>query len=257
MKKVLFLFLFLSGSVTFLSAQKRFYLDITNDSIPNLAKVTDTVNIGDKVYFMLTFKNDGVVNYNRTKYTPETLPKDVYSFNFNVVAGANANENHVAFVHDLTLDSLGYLSTETLMDSFNVTDVFFTPGSTNIVITWPSGGRAIEGDSLDTLPSKSYKFYVNAESKTASISNIPQNTFKIYPNPAKDMVNIQMKEAGTGMIRLMDMTGKLITAMPYAAKAGENISLPLNEGAAIPDGLYLISIENGNSSTVSKIMICR
>lgn len=261
MKKALLLFFFISGCVTVLKAQKKFELHINNVFVYVNGKpvsTIDSIKLGDTVTLNISFQNEGAFPVINSQYQQDSFPGGTYNFDYNV-SDSGAFTGKIDFHHQMTLPGLPYKASATANDTFTATAAFFKPGKNNIVIIWPGGAKAVAGnDSIDTTIQKgTMTFYVFPELKTAGISNIPQNnSFKIYPNPAKDMVNIQMNETGTGMIRLMDMTGKLITSMPYSAKAGENIILPLN-GLAIPDGLYLIGIESGNGSQVSKIMICR
>jgi len=252
MKKVLLLLLFSYGFATLVSAQI-FHIDIISMSI-SFGKTPP--QIGDLATVTLHLKNDGAFPIKNSQYQPDSFPGGIYYFHYNAGVGT-VNENNVDFTDKIKLDGMAYLGVETASDTFRLTKAFFEKGHVNIVIIWPTGGRAVAGnDTLDTIPKAEYEFYIS-DTLAGIIPNTSTSSFKIYPNPAKDVVNIQMKEAGEGMIRLMDMTGKLITSKPYAAKAGENINLPLNEGAVIPDGLYLIAIESGNGSQMSKIMICR
>ena len=259
MKKALFLLLFIASSATFVSAQQKFEIGITGISVYDShgkPLSIDSIQIGQTVTLYIALQNQGAFPVINHQYQQDSFPGGIYYFNY-FVDSPHAIEK-VDFSHPLPLFGMAYMAHETVVDTFTATAEFFKPDKNNIIITWPSGSKAVGGvDSLDTIPNGSFTFYVYPEPTTAGIPQIASNSFKIYPNPAKDVVNIQMNESGTGIIRLMDMTGKLITSMAYAAKSGENISLPLNEGVAIPDGLYLISIENGNSSNVSKVMICR
>jgi len=250
MKKVLLLFVFAFGYVSLLSAQKKFHIDITSMSIsPNPAK------IGQMAKVTIHLQNDGAFPLVGTNYQPDTFPGGTYYFNYNAGVGT-VNEGKVDFSHAILLSGMGWEGTETVEDSFVLTKAFFQKGAVNIIIVWPTGGKAISGnDSLDTIPNAIYTLTI--DSTSGIIPRSTQASFKIYPNPTKDVVNIQMNESGTGNIRLMNMMGKLVASWPYTAKAGENISLPLMGCAAIPDGLYLINIETAHSSDVSKVMICR
>ena len=249
MKKVLLLLLFVTGSISLLSAQKRFDIEITKISC-NAA--TNPAKIGELDTITIHLQNDGSLPGN----IKDSFPGGTYYFNYNAGVGT-VSETKVDFSHPIVLNGMAYNHTETVQDTFTLSKTFFKKGTNNIIIIWPTGGKALVGnDSLDTIPYGTYQFYIS-DTTLGIIPQSAQNAFKIYPNPAKDVVNIQMNESGTGIIRLMDMTGKLVATKPYSAKVGESVSLPLNESAVIPDGLYLVSIETANSSRVSKIMICR
>jgi len=254
MKKVLLLLLFIYGSAAHLRAQEKFYIDI--DTPLTVSFTHNPPKIGDLATVTLHLTNDGGFPITNGQYKHDSFPGGTYYFHYNAGIGS-VNEKKTAFSDPIYLNGMGWLKSETVQDTFRLSGAFFQKGHVNIIIIWPGGSKAVEGnDTLDTIPHQTASFYVS-DTLAGIIPTASTNSFKIYPNPARDVVNIQMKEAGEGMIRLMDMTGKLITSKPYTAKAGEDVNLPLNKGAVIPDGLYLINIESGNSSSVSKIMICR
>jgi hypothetical protein len=65
------------------------------------------------------------------------------------------------------------------------------------------------------------------------------NTFAVYPNPVKDVVNIQ---GGAGMLTVTDMTGKVIATRVHNGFTSMDLS-------DVVSGMYLVSMEsNGNIS---------
>jgi hypothetical protein len=75
-------------------------------------------------------------------------------------------------------------------------------------------------------------------------------SFKLYPNPAKDLVTIQLANFNDSYtIELIDIRGKLVYTKAINSDMSElNIS-------ALKSGLYFVKITNGISSKVEKLVI--
>lgn len=89
--------------------------------------------------------------------------------------------------------------------------------------------EANSAGKIDTLT-----WIITASSSTAIIETQLNKSLFIYPNPAKDLINIQVLNDANFM--LTDLSGKLFHS--GMLKAGTN-NIPLNR---IPEGSYLISI---------------
>ena len=82
---------------------------------------------------------------------------------------------------------------------------------------------------------------------TSSWSSSPTSTFmtsesaiNIYPNPISEIVNIQFETAGTYLVEVMDMTGKIVYAQQTAE---QNLQI---KTADLTAGIYVINISNEN-----------
>jgi len=256
MKKIsILLFVFIS-CVSFINAQK-FAIGITSITV-NKKGAVDTVHFGDKVVLNIKFQNYGAFPVVSGNYQPDSFPGGKYKFNYHVSPDGNKNKADTTIT--LLLPGLAYKAYGTIQDTIYISKNFFkfyNSDTNNIVIIWPTGG-SISGtkDSIDSTQRNTYQFHLYPHN---SGINIPQgqSSFKVFPNPAKDVVIIEMNESGNGTISLFDLTGKILITKPFAVNAGENLRLPLNEAAAIPDGLYLVGIQTSTGNQVSKLMICR
>ncbi|MCT4628782.1 choice-of-anchor L domain-containing protein [Winogradskyella sp.] len=83
-----------------------------------------------------------------------------------------------------------------------------------------------------------------------SLNNFSALNFKLYPNPAKDLVTIQLANFNDShTIELIDIRGKLVYTKAINSDMSEiNIS-------ALKSGLYFVKITNGISSKVEKLVI--
>ncbi|MBC7861685.1 MAG: right-handed parallel beta-helix repeat-containing protein [Bacteroidia bacterium] len=97
-----------------------------------------------------------------------------------------------------------------------------------------------------------HESWFNVENCNLSTGNgnpgIGQNNYLFYPNPAKDFLVIKNISAGS-TISLYDFSGKLI--MTQKSNSAQDI---LNT-SGLPNGIFLIEVNNGNSKSYQKIII--
>lgn len=89
------------------------------------------------------------------------------------------------------------------------------------------------------------------------IIEIPNNSSStksrdIYPNPARDQINIPLQFEGDFTIRLYDLSGRLYL---QSVAVGTNFeSLDIRD---VPEGMYLLHIESDQSSVTHKLKVSR
>lgn len=80
-----------------------------------------------------------------------------------------------------------------------------------------------------------------------AVSDLTQNQFSIYPNPANDVVNISGK-SNISSVQMYDLTGKLLSNQSLNSKDAKiNIS-------AFPKGIYIIKIVSEGKTNTHKII---
>ena len=86
---------------------------------------------------------------------------------------------------------------------------------------------------------------INAKWGTTNVKAVRENSFGVYPVPAKDMLTIISKEELKGNLTLaiFDVTGKLIREIPHF-----NVENHLNV-SALPNGIYMLRINSGEQTT--------
>jgi chitodextrinase len=90
-----------------------------------------------------------------------------------------------------------------------------------------------------------------------NIANILSDKFEIYPNPAKEKINIQFNEAlkGVTIIQIIDFSGKIAYAESILDKENHKlVSVPVNE---LQNGLYLVKVIHDNKEWVKKIVVMK
>ena len=100
-------------------------------------------------------------------------------------------------------------------------------------------------------------FESNKTDETSLLSN-SNNLVSISPNPASDMVNIDLPEAAVDQfvnIQISDLSGKSFTIYSGANKLNQ-IGLDL-QNYNLNNGLYLLNIQYGSTNTSHKLMITK
>jgi hypothetical protein len=82
--------------------------------------------------------------------------------------------------------------------------------------------------------------------------NFNENTTKIIPNPAKNLLNIESKNNITS-VQIFDMMGKEILNK-ISEKLTQNIQINLSE-IQIPKGIYFIKLQSNVGFVTQKLII--
>ncbi|WP_224997613.1 S8 family serine peptidase [Cesiribacter sp. SM1] len=89
----------------------------------------------------------------------------------------------------------------------------------------------------------------------APVTGIIQNdlpALAVYPNPARDILNIALPQIGKEpiLVRLMDVTGRHIASKSYTAgKTTVQFSMPGQ------DGVYFLEVVQGNKRTIRRVVV--
>ena len=76
----------------------------------------------------------------------------------------------------------------------------------------------------------------------------------IYPNPARQMVNLRGLESGTYQFRLINAQGQDMYQSSRQLYSGEEVQLTLD---AMPDGMYWLIIINQKSQRIASPLMIR
>ncbi|MCB0480949.1 MAG: T9SS type A sorting domain-containing protein [Flavobacteriales bacterium] len=79
--------------------------------------------------------------------------------------------------------------------------------------------------------------------------------FKLFPNPTKDAVHLQITSSSKGFvdINILSVDGKLVFKQGYAYSEGsEKIDLPIQN---LDKGIYFVTLKMGNNTTSKKLVI--
>ena len=91
---------------------------------------------------------------------------------------------------------------------------------------------------------------INATCGTWEVEEIVENQFvEIFPNPAKDRINVHFSEAGEASVRLYDMTGRLVYTK---ATLEQDIVIPTQ---SLSKGIYTLLIIAGNDQQMNRVVV--
>jgi len=104
--------------------------------------------------------------------------------------------------------------------------------------------------TLDCDGSKNLASYVSFIhiDEALSIDESRNALFKFYPNPASDQITVNSD--GLASIQIQDLSGRIV----YADTSKNTHSISLSN---IPNGLYLITVIQGNKTSTQKLVITR
>ena len=91
---------------------------------------------------------------------------------------------------------------------------------------------------------------LNAEGTGISLGETAaDNSVRIYPNPVSDMIHIDLNSAEDVKISLYGLTGNVVKT---AAESGTTATMNVTD---VPEGMYILVVDNGKNKTVRKMHI--
>ncbi|MDX1685867.1 MAG: choice-of-anchor V domain-containing protein [Saprospiraceae bacterium] len=109
-----------------------------------------------------------------------------------------------------------------------------------------NGRNTGDGAAVDRLE-------IIEKSPTSSKDEISQIDIKLWPNPASDILNIEIPEADKISVELMDLRGTTIFQINEIV--GKQVSIPVRELSLI-EGLYIVRARNAEGgTTVRRVLI--
>ena len=146
---------------------------------------------------------------------------------------------------------------EAIMDTNNVLNFF--QDDTIIEDEASSGAISLMNIYNYVLDSATVKKnFNNLQNEIFSVQNLTKNgTIRIFPNPAKDNLMIDLKPLGAGgtvHVSLLDMTGTVVYSYQY--EADQLVSLDLNT-IQCRSGIYLVKVETDSGIITRKVVVSR
>ncbi|HKK59294.1 MAG TPA: T9SS type A sorting domain-containing protein [Salinivirga sp.] len=101
-------------------------------------------------------------------------------------------------------------------------------------------------------PSVIYLDNIYFYKEATGVNQVANSTVQVYPNPVKDQLNINTKEFGSdAFVRITDLSGRIIYRAPV------NVKQTSVNMASYANGTYILTINNGNGSVISKQLIIK
>jgi sugar lactone lactonase YvrE len=86
---------------------------------------------------------------------------------------------------------------------------------------------------------------------TATVNDINASSISVFPNPVKDLLNINVSEAVNGTLSVSDIQGSLVLSQPVN---GKQIQLST---ASLQNGIYVLNVVSDNASYVTRVVIAK
>jgi len=128
-------------------------------------------------------------------------------------------------------------------------------GTTNDLVTASSGSATPQTtfyydytDQTWYYTTSNVMVRMNFDPSLANIDEVQDLSFSMYPNPTKDVINV-LSTFSEGNLAIIAMTGKLLIA--------QNITSTLNsiDASELKDGVYYLTMSNGDKTTTKKLVI--
>ncbi|MFT5973167.1 MAG: hypothetical protein ACI9A8_001937 [Cryomorphaceae bacterium] len=81
-------------------------------------------------------------------------------------------------------------------------------------------------------------------------TEISDSDFKIYPNPTSSNLKISVPSGFEGVFRILDLTGREVSAGRLGAAASIDIS-------ELPEGIYLVSVYGSKTVLTKRLIVSR
>ena len=129
-------------------------------------------------------------------------------------------------------------------------------GATNDLVTASSGASAPQTtfyydytDQTWYYTTSNVMVRMNFDPSLSGLEEVNLNTFKVYPNPASEEININSNKIFNAVITISDFTGKIVKE---TVMNGLNCSVNTSE---LNNGIYFVTITDGISVANEKVVI--
>jgi hypothetical protein len=171
--------------------------------------------------------------------------------NAGIFTGNHGSSDVFVAIYDLDLNIKGiYPFGGTGMDGvyeFCLSSSFLTPSNEMVVATCSESTNGHVPANYGMVDGWIFKF--NPELLISGISDDAEENISIYPNPAKETLNVLLPEISTCSIKLCGINGKILKEWQ---NCGNINRLDIGD---IPGGIYLLQINNEKNTITRKIII--
>jgi hypothetical protein len=171
-----------------------------------------------------------------------------------LIAPENSNKIVLQFVsfdtesgHDIVTIYDGTDATAPILGQFS---------GSNIPPTITSSGNAVYITFITDSANQHQGWQLNYSSLTTGIEETAgQNVFSVFPNPAENILNVQLTQAlqEDATIEFYNLLGeKIRTEMLSKNKSTKNINL-----SDVPEGVYFIMLKTKNTTNITKLIVSK
>jgi len=185
----------------------------------------------------------------------QALPVKLVSFTANPTAEGTV---HTAWVTELEINN-DYFTVERSTDGVEFTQVGTIQGSGNSTVQRGynfTDEQPLQGTSYYRLRQTDYDGTTSYSHLAVVNLNSGTTTYNVYPNPATDILNVQVAAGATTEVKvdIYNYNGQAVFANNYTAQNGNNnIQIPLQQ--ILTPGIYFVSIATPNDKHTEKLIV--
>lgn len=94
-------------------------------------------------------------------------------------------------------------------------------------------------------------FTVKDASSSLSVEEPAEAIFSVYPNPTKDIININLEGNDEARILMFDHLGKAVLNLTKQSTSGSILTIDLSN---LPSGVYFVQMTNGGETSTQKVI---
>jgi Secretion system C-terminal sorting domain len=202
------------------------------------APVSSMVTINNNTFDSAeTFISISLMSTTSTKYTTYVQNNNFLTFKKNSVKVGGGNSSGIADTIDFSNNYWGTTSTSAI--EAGIHDYKDDPTTAGII----HFGGALSSQVTDC-------FIAQPGSNQLATQNMKSTGFHIFPNPTKDILNIQTTHVGNHKLQLTSLTGQVLMSTDFHA---DKFTLDCSN---IQAGIYFVFVqEDGMKSAVQKVLI--
>lgn len=243
--------------VTFEVADGKNYV-MTNCNLVGMVEKTSTSNISGSVTAKVWLANpESTYVARRYEITPSTNPTtatgkvtlyftqaefDAYNATNSVKLPTSPSD--AAGKANVLIDKFAGTSSDNSGSTFSYSNGFVTLTPSVENVKWNATYQYWEV-TIDTVGFSG--FFVRTSSSSLATANVKQDQVSIYPNPVKDVLNIDLKN-NQGEVKIFDLSGKVIKTASVNKSGSVDVS-------KLSKGLYIVEITMNGTSKVTKKII--
>ncbi len=215
--------------------------------------IGDYDNDGDLDFFTVgmekgLFRNDLPDHNNWINIALTGVESNSSAIGTKVRAKANIRGKEVWQIREISAQNT-FMGHNSLRVHFGLSDATVVD---SLIIQWPSGQTEVYTD----LETKEFYKFTEGESTSTAINKviIEDDPIRIYPNPARDYVTIELPQDKKSLktIQLVDMSGKSVHEVQNTRQQLLELNL-----SNLSSGIYNIIIQSSNNISSKKLQIVK
>jgi subtilisin-like proprotein convertase family protein len=111
----------------------------------------------------------------------------------------------------------------------------------------------VENPEGGWIPTQTFSIQIDEDATVGTFDQQLDQTLKVFPNPASDLLNVAFGQAVEGPVtlRLINLQGQMLTQQAFNRVSG-NVDLDISQ---LPGGIYLLNVQTQQGAVIRKIAV--